>query len=690
MTLSNIRGPSPASESVQPPEHDKQTRMLEAQYAITKLLARPAGLEDSGSELVQALCKGTGSVLGVLWRVDAKTKAIRFAAGWSGSISDAELSKQLRDLEVDPEVGPAGRAWCARETIVAEDLANEPTWRSQPFTKRAGLRSSTALPLLDGRDVVAVVELFRARPGDFDPEDKAYLLSITSQITQHCERERTVEELRKSRERFELAMMGSGDGIWDWDVLTNEVYFSSNWKSCLGYAEDEIASSFDEWEKRIHPDDRERALATIRAYFRGETPSYTLEHRLQHKDGSYRLILARGVALRDAQGRPYRMSGSHTDITQLKADQIALGDSEALYHSLVETLPLNVLRKDRQGRFTFGNQLFCKTIGKPLAEIVGKTDYDLYPRKLADKYRQDDQRVIEERVVLDAIEEHRKPSGEMIYVEVFKTPVYDARGKVVGTQAFFWDVSERKRAEQEMRRAKDEAESASRSKSSFLANMSHEIRTPMNAIIGMTELMLGTQLTAEQREYLDLVHKSAESLLAVINDILDFSKVEAGKLELDVVEFGLRETLGDLLNTLAPRAHQKGLELACHVAPDTPNLLLGDPGRLGQILLNLVGNAIKFTDQGEVNVNVGLATENEGIQSIGEGGKALLEFAVSDTGIGVPQEKANVIFEAFAQADGSTTRRYGGTGLGLAIAKRLVDLLGGQISVKSGSGGRAG
>jgi len=496
-----------------------------------------------------------------------------------------------------------------------------------------------------------------------------------SQIGQFRERRRAEKDLQRSRERFELAMLGSGDGLWDWDVETNEVFYSRRWKSTLGYEDHEIQNVFEEWEKRLHFDDRERALATLQAYLQGQTPTYELEHRLQHKDGSYRWILARGVALRNAQGRPYRMAGSHTDITERKRAEEALRNSEALYHSLVETLPLNVFRKDVDGKFTFGNRRFCEMIGKPLEQLKGKTDFDFYPTELAEKYRQDDRRVIDEQITIDAIEEHCKPGGEKIYVQVLKTPVFDSHNRVIGTQAIFWDVSARKRAEEQMQSAKEAAESASRAKSVFLATMSHEIRTPMNAIIGMTELVLGTSLSIEQREYLDLVKISADSLLSVINDILDFSKVEAGKLDLDVSAFSLRDHLGDTLNILAPRAYQKGLELACHVAPEVPDALLGDPVRLGQIVVNLVGNALKFTERGEVVLDVSAPERTNS--------EVCLHFAVSDTGIGVPPEKLDLVFDPFAQADSSTTRKYGGTGLGLAIARRLVERMGGKISVTS-------
>ena len=611
-----------------------------------------------------------------------------------------------------------------------------------------------------------------------------------------------------------------------------------------------------------------------------------------------------------------------------------LRTSEAFFQTLVETLPQNIIRKDAAGRFTFANRKFCESIGKPLGEILGRTDFDLFPRELAEKYHADDQAVITSQRALDTVEDHRTPSGQQLSVHVLKTPLYDSAGRVVGVQGIFWDVTERRRVESELASERDllralldnipdriyfkdtasrfvrcsqsmaerlgmadarqvigktdfdfhpkdqaqeffddeqrimasrqpiinklerqtdvtgreiwasvtkvptiarsgevtgliglsrdvtqlkqteqalrqaeekyrtiyensvegifqttkdghfisanpalarlygydspdelvaaltdiehqlyveptrrdafarlmreqgsvtgfeseifrrdksriwisesartvkdpegnilyyegiveditarrqtEAErekvrqaalETAQTKAQFLANMSHEIRTPMNAITGMTGLLLDTRLTPEQRDYVETIRSSTEALLDIINHILDFSKLEAGKVALEVIDFDLRDVLEDSAEMLAERAHAKGLELICHLAPDLATRFRGDPLRLRQVLANLLSNAIKFTERGQVLL-MARALEDSAT-------RALIRCEVTDTGIGIPPEAMARIFQEFTQADGSTTRKYGGTGLGLTISRQLVGMMQGRIGVTSEPG----
>ena len=380
------------------------------------------------------------------------------------------------------------------------------------------------------------------------------------------------------------------------------------------------------------------------------------------------MVIERTAQLREANESLRR------EISERQRAEAVLRDSEALYSSLVENIPVQVLRKDLEGRFQFANRSYCALMGIALDDIIGKTDFDFYPPDLANKYREDDRRVAETGVLFECIEKNTH-YGEVRDVQVMKSAVRDAAGRAVGVQVIFWDVTERVRAEAAMARAKEAAEEASRAKSAFLANMSHEIRTPMNGILGMTELVLDTDLTSEQREYLTVVHQSGEVLMGIINDILDFSKIEAGRIDLERTVFDLHETVGDTLKSLAVRAHRKSLELACHIHPEVPIAVLGDSTRLRQVLVNLVDNAIKFTESGEVVLELRRRAEADGSVD--------LQFTVRDTGIGIADDKLEKIFGVFEQADSTTTRRFGGTGLGLAICSRLVELMGGRIWVES-------
>jgi two-component system, sensor histidine kinase and response regulator len=373
-----------------------------------------------------------------------------------------------------------------------------------------------------------------------------------------------------------------------------------------------------------------------------------------------------------------------TEVAERKRMAEALAESSDMIRLLLDSTPEPIYGVDLDSRCTFCNPALLRILGydQP-GELLSQRLHELihHSRPDGSPYPIAECRIVQaggrnSEVHVDDEVFWRK-DGTPIPVECWSRPIFRGN-EVIGSVVTFVDVSERKRAEIELRNAKEAAEAANRSKSTFLATMSHEIRTPMNGILGMTELVLGTTLTEEQRENLSLVRLSAESLLAIVNDVLDFSKIEAGKLEIESIPFALRESLGETMRGLSFRAGQKGLELICDVYQDVPETVLGDPGRIRQVLINLVGNAIKFTTTGEILVTV--KAEESGARH------TVLSVSVKDTGIGIPKDSQASVFEAFSQADGSMTRKYGGTGLGLTICARLIEAMGGKIWLESEPG----
>ncbi len=366
------------------------------------------------------------------------------------------------------------------------------------------------------------------------------------------------------------------------------------------------------------------------------------------------------------------------DIGERKQAEERQRDQLRFVRELLETIPTPVYFQDCDGRFLGFNKAFESFFGIRRDDWIGRDAAGLYPDGTAESLVQRDHELLSaggtQSFELRIGDGEGKPHDTLYNKGVFTK----ADGSVAGIIGIVTDITERKRAETEVLRAKEAAEAASRVKSDFLANMSHEIRTPMNAIIGMTELALDTDLNTEQRDYLGLVKSSADSLLGILNEILDFSKIEAGRMEFETIAFDLRDTIAQVMRTLAPKADAKDLELLLRIAPAVPDMVAGDPLRLRQVLVNLLDNALKFTERGEVALDVDVESR--------EASDVTLHFAVRDTGVGIPPEQHRLIFEAFSQADSSTTRKFGGTGLGLAISARIVDGMHGRIWVDSVQG----
>ena len=369
------------------------------------------------------------------------------------------------------------------------------------------------------------------------------------------------------------------------------------------------------------------------------------------------------------------------EVADRKHAQEDLHESEEKIRLLLDSTAEAIYGIDPSGRCTFCNPATLRLLGyqKP-DDLLNKIMHAVMHHSFADgtPYPLKDCNIAASLRMGEGIHSDQEvfwhADGSSFPAEYWAYPTR-RDGQIVGSVVTFLDITERKQAQAALLEAKEAAEAGSRAKSEFLANMSHEIRTPMNGIVGMTNLALDTNLTAEQRDYLGLVKTSADSLLHVINDILDFSKIEAGKLELEETEFDIRDAFRNTLKALAVRADEKHLEMTLRISPGVPMRVVGDPTRLRQLIVNLVGNAIKFTEAG--NIVVDAEVEKESTSSV------VLHIRVSDTGIGIPLDKQNLIFESFAQADGSTTRRFGGTGLGLTISRQLVELLGGRMWVES-------
>jgi PAS domain S-box-containing protein len=355
----------------------------------------------------------------------------------------------------------------------------------------------------------------------------------------------------------------------------------------------------------------------------------------------------------------------------------AIDRERELLHVLMESIPDLIYFKDADSRFTRVNREHAQVLGAAdPRECVGKRDSDYLEDEYASQSYYDEQEIVRSgKPLVDRIERIRKADGSFCWISTTKVPVFHTSGMVCGIAGISRDITNLKNIEENLHRSKEAAESASRAKSEFLAVMSHEIRTPMNAILGMADLLSKTVLGPEQQDYVRIFQRAGAKLLTLTNDILDLSKVESGRFELDSVEFNLDALLAKTREIMLPRATSSGLQLTCEISPDVPLRLAGDPDRLRQILLNLAGNALKFTERGCVALRVEWAP--------GEYDAGALRFSVSDTGIGIAPEKMEMIFSSFTQADSSTTRKYGGTGLGLAICKGLVELMGGQIKCTS-------
>ncbi|RYF43310.1 MAG: PAS domain-containing sensor histidine kinase [Comamonadaceae bacterium] len=418
---------------------------------------------------------------------------------------------------------------------------------------------------------------------------------------------------------------------------------------------------------------RQENLADLEENLQKAKGPVSFDSRHRRKDGSLCDVRLWAFKAESAKKSIYVITAR--DVTAQKRAEQDKKRQQAMVLSLINSMPDPVFYKDPEGRYLGCNEAYTTMSGRPMSEIVGMTCFDLFPAQEAESIHARDKATLfslQRRCSENWI---TYPNGRRVLFETQVSPLWDENAEPRGVLGICRNITERKLAEEDIRRSKELAEEATRMKSDFLANMSHEIRTPMNAIIGLSHLVLKTDLAPRQRDYITKVQTSGQHLLGVINDILDFSKVEAGKLDLEQADFQLEKLLDNMSSLIGEKSHEKGLELVFEVAPDVPTCLVGDSLRLGQILLNYANNAVKFTEKGEIVVSVRASERTET--------DVLLNFRVRDSGIGLAPEQMERLFQSFSQADTSTTRKFGGTGLGLAISKKLAELMGGEVGVES-------
>jgi len=493
------------------------------------------------------------------------------------------------------------------------------------------------------------------------------LRSLLARERELDEERRAARELRASEQRYRQLVDSADDLIYGTDVEGRFTWVNPAMSEALGPPESELVGrSVRDW---VRPDYRDQARRFYQDQRDQGIPNTYCEFPMV-TGGGEEIWVGQRAQLGLEDGRATGFLAVARNITERKIAQQALEREREQLRQIVAHAPVAMAMLDREGRHLAHSVRWLRYLGRAEPSVVGRTLHELWPG-MPDKYERVLERALDGEVVSEHEDALARADGSRVWLRWTVHPWRDAKGDVAGVVLAAQSIDV-------LVRARQAALEASRLKSDFVANMSHEIRTPMNGVIGMTRLLLDTELTSEQREYAEIIDGSGRALLEIINDILDFSKIEAGRIDLEVVDFDLRRAVREVLGSFAEAAQARGLELLCLIRHDVPSALRGDPGRLRQVLTNLVGNALKFTDKGEVVLRVTMEQSDEE--------SAVVRFEVRDTGIGITPDLRPRLFESFVQADSSTTRRYGGTGLGLAISRRLVELMGGTIDVDSQPG----
>ncbi|MFK7804621.1 MAG: PAS domain-containing protein [Anaerolineae bacterium] len=582
------------------------------------------------------------------------------------------------------EDGGAKKVYQSKKRIVIEDAEHaEELDNVRELVQREGIKSMVIIPIIAEGEVIGTVGIDSMQEGrKYLEEELDFIESIVIQISAAIQnsrlleqRQSALEELHKQQEALKLAnavvekspiVLVRRRAEADWPIE----YISSNVRQ-FGYYADDFLIEGVSFKEMIHPHDLRRVVEEVEAFAKGGVNEFGQVYRLIGANGKTYWIDDRTNVERNANGDITHYQGTILDITDRIKSEKKLKESEEQFRNTIASLPAAIaISHVKDGAIPYVNDAFLHLFGYLREDALAASSSDFY-------HNRSDQDIIihelEANKEVHAIEtQFRHYDGSSFWAEISMQIInYFGQPAIISS---FADTNERRLTEEALKRAKEAAELAASAKSEFLANMSHEIRTPMNGVIGMTSLLADTSLDEEQRGYTETIRNSGESLLTIINDILDFSKIESGKLEFEKQPFDLRKSLEDALDLIAPKAHEKKLELLLIYDESTPEWIEGDVTRIRQIVVNLLSNAIKFTSQGEVTIQVSAVDWQKEKQ---------IKFSVIDTGIGIPEDRIGRLFKSFSQVDSSTTRKYGGTGLGLAISKKLSEMMGGTMWVES-------
>ncbi len=506
------------------------------------------------------------------------------------------------------------------------------------------------------------------------------VLEFLGYIRDISEIKRSEDKLREINARYEFAIDGSNDGIWDWNILTNEVYYSPRWKEILGYSSHELMNDFSTFEKLCHAEDLILLMHNIEEQSSHEREELSIQIRMMHKDGTYRWILNQGKMQFNDSDKAVRMVGTQTDVTLEVKYQDSLQKNKKFLDSVLDSIFDGVIACNEKGEITFINKHASRMYGIDFINRFKVDTSSLQAYELDKTTRIE----IDDFPIMRAIKTHEPQEKEYMiiledrkerFIHTTAVPTFDSDGHLSGAVASLHDMTTRKKNQDELIRAKNEAEIANRSKTQFLANMSHEIRTPMNAIVGFSELLEKSDINNQQRNYLQSIRNSSKTLLTLINDILDISKIEAGKVGIEKHEVNITQILKEMYDIFLIKADEKGIELLLEIEEGVPEYLLIDEIRVRQILINLLSNALKFTHKGFVKLHCS--------QHKRAGEHIDLHIDVIDSGIGVEENQVDKIFDLFEQQDNQSTREYGGTGLGLSISRKLALMMNGNVYVKT-------